>query len=248
MRALTMSQIEIFPDPSALARAAAERFIRLAAEAIAAGGQFSVGLSGGSTPRALFALLATAEYARQVDWPNTHFFWGDERCVPPDHPDSNYRMARELLLEHVPLPAENIHRMHGETEPEQAAAEYEQILRMFFAPEEPALPRFDVLLQGLGEDGHTASLFPGTRALYERARWVMDNYVPRLDMWRITLTTTAINAAARVIFLVEGHNKAETLRAVLRGPHLPEKYPAQFIQPVDGELIWMVDEAAAAGL
>lgn len=243
-----MSHIEIFPDPSALARAAAERFVGLAAEAITARGQFSVGLSGGSTPRRLFALLATAEYARRVDWSNMHVFWGDERCVPPDHPDSNYGMAHELLLEHVPLPAENIHRMHGESEPEQAAAEYEQILRMYFAAENPAQPHFDVLLQGLGEDGHTASLFPGTRALYERARWVLENYVPKLDMWRITLTTTAINAAAHVIFLVEGQHKTETLRAVIRGPHQPEKYPAQFIQPIHGELTWMVDEAAAVGL
>jgi 6-phosphogluconolactonase len=243
-----MSQIEIFPDPPALARAAAERFVGLAADAIAASGRFSVGLSGGSTPRALFALLATAEIAGRVDWSNMHVFWGDERCVPPDHPDSNYGMARELLLDHVPLPAENIHRMHGETEPEQAAVEYEQILRNFFAGENPAQPRFDVLLQGMGEDGHTASLFPGTRALYERARWVLENYVPRLDMWRITLTTTAINAAAHVIFLVEGPNKAETLRAVLRGPHQPEKYPAQSVQPVQGDLTWMIDQAAAAGL
>ncbi len=243
-----MSEIEIFPDPPALARAAAERFVELAVEAITARGQFSVGLSGGSTPRALLTLLATAEFARRVDWPNVHVFFGDERCVPPDHPDSNFRQARDLLLEKIHLPAENLHRMRGEIEPEQAAAEYEQILRMFFEVENPAHPRFDLLLQGMGEDGHTASLFPGTRALYERSRWVLENYVPKLDMWRITLTTNAINAAAHVIFLVEGQNKAETLRAVIRGPHQPEKYPAQFIQPVNGELTWMIDEAAAIGL
>jgi 6-phosphogluconolactonase len=140
-----MSEIEIFPDPPALARAAAERFVVLAAEAITARGQFSVGLSGGSTPRALLTLLATAEFARRVDWPNVHVFFGDERCVPPDHPDSNFRQARDLLLEKIHLPAENLHRMRGEIEPEQAAAEYEQILRMFFEVENPAHPRFDLL-------------------------------------------------------------------------------------------------------
>jgi 6-phosphogluconolactonase len=243
---LTMSQVEIYPDPPALARAAAEHIVSRAAAAIAARGQFSIGLSGGSTPRALFSLLATDAFSARIDWTKVFLFWGDERCVPPDHSDSNYRMARETLLDYIPLSEESIYRIRGETEPEQAAAEYEQILRVFFAQENR--PRFDVLLQGMGEDGHTASLFPGTRALYERTRWVLENYVPKLDMWRITLTTVAINSAANVIFLVEGQNKAETLHQVLKGPHQPEKYPSQFVHPVNGQLIWMIDKAAAARL
>jgi 6-phosphogluconolactonase len=241
-----MNHIEIYRDQAALARATAERVVSLAAEAITARGQFSVGLSGGSTPRGLFSLLATDEFAARMEWAQVHVFWGDERCVPPDHPDSNYRMAREALLDHVPLTEENICRMRGEIEPEQAAAEYEQVLRVFFAREDPPLPRFDLLLQGMGDDGHTASLFPGTRALYEQTRWVLENYVPELAMWRITLTPVAINAASNVIFLVAGRSKAEPLHAVLRGAYQPEKYPSQLIQPVDGQLAWMVDEAAAA--
>jgi 6-phosphogluconolactonase len=241
-----MNHIEIFRDPAVLAHAAAERLVSLSVEAITARGQFSVGLSGGSTPRALFSLLATDEFAARMDWAQVNIFWGDERNVPPDHPNSNYRMAREALLDHVPLPEENTYRMRGEIEPEQAAAEYEQILRVFFARQNPLLPRFDLLLQGMGDDGHTASLFPGTRALYEQTRWVLENYVPKLAMWRITLTPVAINAASNVIFLVSGRSKAEPLHAVLRGPYQPEKYPAQLIRPVDGQLIWMIDEAAAA--
>jgi 6-phosphogluconolactonase len=238
------ANVDIFPDADALARAAAERIVALSAEAVAARERFSVGLSGGSTPRALFRLLVTEEFAPRIDWPRVHVFWGDERCVPPDHPDSNYRMTRETLLDHVPLPEDNICRIRGEIDPQQAAAEYEQVLRVFFSNADT--PRFDLLLQGMGDDGHTASLFPGTRALYERTRWVIENYVPKLEMWRITLTAGAINAAAHVWFLVAGQNKAATLRAVLNGPRHPEKYPAQLIQPTDGELVWMADAAAAA--
>ncbi len=240
------SEIDVYPDPDRLADAAAARIIALAAGAIAAHRHFSIGLSGGSTPRLLFKRLA-AEPAR-IDWAHVHIFWGDERHVPPDHPDSNYRLARETLLDHVPVPAENIYRVRTETEPEQAAAEYEQILRMFFAEERPPQPRFDVLLQGLGDDGHTASLFPDTHALHERTRWVLENYVPRLSSWRITLTAPAINAAAHVIFLVSGASKADALHAVLRGPYQPQLYPAQLVSQVNGQLLWMVDRAAAARL
>ena len=240
-----MNPIEILPDPTNLAYAAAGHVVSLAAEAIAAGGRFSIGVSGGSTPRALYALLATHEFTTRFDWPSVHVFWGDERCVPPDHPDSNYRMVREALLDHIPLPKHNIYRIRGEIEPEQAAAEYEQVLRAFFDHKAPT-PRFDVLLLGMGDDGHTASLFPGTAALHQRSRWVVENYVEELDTWRITLTPVALNAAANVIFLVSGRAKAETLRAVLKGPHQPEKYPAQLVQPAEGHLLWMVDADAAA--
>jgi 6-phosphogluconolactonase len=235
----------IYPDQAALSRAAAERIVQLAAGLIATQGQFSISLSGGSTPRLLFELLATGEFSSRLDWAKVHVFWGDERTVPPDHVDSNYRMARETLLDHVDLPERNINRIQGEIKPEQAAAEYEQVLRVFFG-QDARWPRFDLLLLGMGNDGHTASLFPHTDALYEKTRWVRANYVPKLEDWRITLTVPAINAAAQVWFLVAGEGKARTLRSVLHGSHQPMTFPAQMIQPDNGELIWWLDEAAAA--
>jgi 6-phosphogluconolactonase len=238
-----MSQIEVFPNPEALARATAERIVALAAEAVVARGRFSIGLSGGSTPRALFTLLAGDDFATRIDWLNAHIFWGDERCVAPDHAESNYRMARETLLDRVPVQPEHIYRMRGEIEPAQAAAEYEQTLRLFFAGE---MPRFDLLLLGLGDDGHTASLFPGTRALQEQERWVIANYVPKFAAWRLTLTAVAINAAAHVMFLVAGQSKAPILRDVIKGPRQPDRYPAQLVQPRNVPALWLADEAAAS--
>lgn len=239
--------IETFADKNALTRAVAERITILSHEKIAASGRFSLGLSGGSTPRTLFELLASADFTPCLDWANIHIFWGDERCVPPDHADSNYRMTRETLLDHVPLPAANIHRIGGENDPAEAAADYENDLRAFFGDDAP-WPHFDLLLQGMGDDGHTASLFPETDALAETTRWVVANYVPKLASWRITLTAPAINAAANVWFLVTGENKAAALHQVLRGPHQPTTYPAQLIQPTNGTLAWLVDPAAAARL
>lgn len=238
-----MADVLIFPDDDALAREAGDRIIALSGEAIDDHGRFSIALSGGSTPRRLFALLASEPYASRIEWAHVHIFWGDERCVPPDDSESNYRMAREALLDHVPLPPENIRRIKGERDPAQAAEEYEHLLRMFFAGS--ALPRFDLLLQGMGADGHTASLFPGTQALHIASRWVAANYVPKLDSWRITLTAPAINAGAHIMFLVAGASKTAALRAVLRGPHQPEIYPSQLITPYDGDLLWLVDQAAA---
>lgn len=241
-----MADILIFPDADALAREAAERIVALSSTAIADHERFSIALSGGSTPKRLFALLASEAYANRIEWAHVHIFWGDERCVPPDDAESNFRMARESLLNHVPLPPENIRRIKGERDPAQAAEEYEHLLRMFFATSD--LPRFDLLLQGMGDDGHTASLFPGTQALQITSRWVAANYVPKLDAWRITLTAPAINAGAHVMFLVTGASKAAALRAVLRGPHQPEMYPSQLIAPDNGELLWLVDHAAAEHL
>ncbi len=237
----TMDNLEIYPDAAALARAAAEQIVTLAAEAILARGRFSIGLSGGSTPRALYTLLAGPEFAGRVDWTKIHIFWGDERTVPPDHPDSNYRMAREAWLDHVAIPAAQIHRMHGESDPDQAAQDYEAVLRTYFG--EAAGPRFDLLLLGMGDDGHTASLFPGTAALHENTRWVIPNYVEKLTTWRLTLTPPALNAAVEVRFLVAGESKAAVLRDVLHGA---EHYPSQIVRPRDGRLIWMVDTAAAS--
>jgi len=239
----------VYPDADHLARAAAEYFVALAAEAIAARGQFTVALSGGSTPRATYTLLASDEFAGRADWSHVHVFWGDERCVPPDHPNSNYRLAREALLDKVPIPAENIHRIRGEINPEETADDYEHTLRAFFArhPEGPK-PRFDLILLGMGQDGHTASLFPCTTALREQTRWVVAHYVDKLRAWRVTLTPVVINAAAQVTFIVAGVGKAERLREVLTGPYRPDTLPAQIVRPTNGRLLWLTDEEAVAHL
>lgn len=239
-----MADLHIVSTPAELARAAAGHIAAMAEEATAAQGWFAIALSGGSTPRATYALLATDEYASRVDWRSIHIFWGDERCVPPDHPESDYRMAREALLDHVPIPSENVHRIDAELDPTQAADDYEQTLRAFFAGQDTA--RFDLVLLGMGEDGHTASLFPGGQALDEHTRWVVANYVDSLSTWRITLTPPVLNAAANVTFLVAGQNKADTLRRVINGPHQPNTLPAQIINPSSGRLMWLVDEAAAS--
>jgi len=174
-----------------------------------------------------------------------HVFWGDERCVPPEHPESNYRLAREALLDHVPLPLANIHRIHTEREPAQAAADYERTLRRFFGPGNA--PRFDLVLLGLGTDGHTASLFPGTPAVQEHERWVVAHYVPSLAAWRVTLTPAVLNAADQVTFLVAGAEKAGVLDRVLNGPCQPDVLPAQVVRPAGGSLLWLVDAAAQSG-
>ncbi len=230
-----------YPDAPALARAAAVYFVESAQVAIMQGGRFSVGLSGGSTPEAMHRLLAT-EFVDQVAWDKVHVFWGDERSVPPEHEDSNYRMAKETLLDHVPIPATNIHRIRAELPPQQAAADYAGQLHDFFGIMPPI---FDLILLGMGNDGHTASLFPYTNALNAIDERVLANFVPKLDTWRITLTAPTINAAARVAFLVAGEGKAQALHQVIKGEHLPDIYPAQLIDPVDGALVWLADDAAA---
>jgi 6-phosphogluconolactonase len=242
-----VDNIRVYDDQHGLARAAADYAISCYNAAVDDHGYFAVALSGGSTPRALFELLAAPQNAQHIGWSKVHVFWGDERTVPPDHPDSNYRMAKEALLDHVALPASSVHRMPGEVEPVQAAAEYEQILRSFFAARAGKV-RFDLILLGMGDDGHTASLFPHTAALDETERLVAANYVPKLDTWRITLTAPAINSAAHIAFLVSGAGKADVLRRVLQGPRQPHELPSQMIQPVDGELVWLLDRAAAGRL
>ena len=244
-----MSELKVYPDAASLARAAGEHFIALAGEAVAARRRFAVALASGSTPRATYALLASPEFAGRVDWPSVHVFWGDERCVPPDHFDSNYAMAREALLDQVPLPARNIHRIRGEIEPERAANEYERTLRAFFTrPPGGSAGRFDLVLLGMGNDGHTASLFPGLAALHEGVRWVVAHYVDKLSVWRVTLTPVIINAAAHVTFLASGASKAERLREVLVGPNQPDVLPVQIVRPTSGHLLWLVDAAAAVHL
>jgi 6-phosphogluconolactonase len=244
------ADVAIFSDDACLMRAEAERLVVLARDAIAARGRFLLALSGGSTPRRLYELLSTSSYADRIDWSRTHVFWGDERGVPPDHPASNYRMAREALLDRVPIPEENIHRIHGEDDPERAAEAYERELARFFGPNEgPPARSFDEVLLGMGTDGHTASLFPGTPPVTEQRRWVMAQHVERPQaMWRITLTPPVLNAADDVSFLVAGAAKAERLQEVLEGGPGDQVLPAQLIRPNEGSLHWLIDTAASARL
>lgn len=237
-----LGRLEILPDSEELAAAAASFFIDLAAAAIAERGQFSVALSGGSSPRTLFSLLASSPLTEKVNWPRVHLFWGDERCVPPDHPDSNYRMAREMLLDHVALNPDHIHRVCGELDPETAAQDYADELHSF---SESRWPRLDLILLGLGVDGHTASLFPNSPALLERESPTATATVLYQDRpaHRVTLTLPAINRARNILFLVVGPDKAEIVQAVLQGPK--GVYPAQLIQPHPGQLVWMIDASAA---
>jgi 6-phosphogluconolactonase len=239
--------LRVLADLDEVARAAAEEVIRLAGEAVRAHGRFTLALSGGSTPRALFRLLVEAR--DRIDWGAVQVFWGDERHVPPDHPDSNYRMTRETLLDHVPLPAASIHRIHGEDpDAEHAAALYDDEIAAAFAlaPQQP--PRFDLVLLGLGGEGHTASLFPGSAALHERERRVVAPFVPKLAAHRITLTPPVLNHAAAVIFLVSGADKADALAAVVEGEPQVDLYPAQIVRPERGRLLWLVDREAAQRL
>ena len=230
-------------DPQQLAEAAARDFATKAEAAIAERGRFSVALAGGSTPEATYEILAR-DYAGGLGWSSVHVFFGDERTVPPDHEDSNYRMAQRTLLSRVPVGS--VHRMRGELPPTEAAAAYEEELREFFgASDEP--PSLDLILLGIGEDGHTASLFPETSALEVHDRWVVANPVLKLETTRLTLTVPIINFARAVNFLVTGEGKAEALKQILEGDADPHQYPAKLVRPADGP-VWMVDRAAAQRL
>lgn len=245
--------VDIFDGGDALTAAVADRFVAAAASAIAANETFFVALSGGSTPRALFAALASPGYASRVQWSAVHVFWGDERCVGPADADSNYRMARETLLDHVPVRPANIHRIRGEIDPLAAAEQYERELRAAFdtptgPPRSDSGARFDLVLLGLGANGHTASLFPHLQAVREKTRWVMAENIEVLQTWRITLTPELLNHAAEILFVVSGKEKAAILRRVLYGARDIDELPAQSIAPAAGRLRWMVDAAAAAEL
>jgi 6-phosphogluconolactonase len=240
------ADLAVLPSAAALADAAAGRFVAAAGDAIGSRGQFIVALSGGSTPRDTYLRLGTGALVSKVTWSRVQVLWGDERCVPPHAVESNYRMARETLLDRVPVRAANVHRIHGEDEPTTAAGVYETTLRALLRT--PAGARIDLVLLGLGEDGHTASLFPGSTAVHEQTRWVMAARAAAASMWRITLTPAVINAAAEVLFLVSGGAKAGILRRVLEGPRRPEELPAQAIAPSNGRVHWCVDAAAAAEL
>ena len=235
-------KIDILPDETALFRAGAERFAALAAEAIAARGAFHVALAGGSTPKGLYALLATPEFAPRLDWPRIHLYFGDERAVPPQHEQSNYRMVRENLLDHLATPPAAVHRIAGELEPQQAAATYAAELAR-------SLPQhgFDLVLLGMGPDGHIASLFPGSDALTKRKPAAVAAYVAKLESWRISLTLPTINRADHVLVLVSGTRKSDVVRHVLRNISHAMPLPVQLLRP-RGTLEWLLDDAAAIHL
>lgn len=235
-------------DACALAQRAAKYLVEMVTEAVDARGQARIAVSGGSTPKAAFHLLADQHqrYRGAMPWDRLDLYWVDERCVPPNHPDSNYRMTCEALLAHVPMPPDQVHRMEGELDPEAAAARYESELRNSFRLEGAESPRFDLVALGMGDDGHTASLFPYTAAVHEMGRLVAANHVPQKDSWRITLTWPVINHASSAFFLIAGEDKAERVREVFMGPHDPERLPSQLIWPSSGILTLFLDKAAAA--
>ena len=239
-------KVNVFGSPQELFHASAEKFCSLGSSAIQDHGKFTVALSGGSTPRGLHQELAT-NFAPRLDWSKVFFFWGDERHVPPDSPESNYRMAKETLLSKLPIPAENIFRVPSELpDARQAATKYEQTLKQFFDLDPDSFPRFDFILLGMGPDGHTASLFPGTAALQEKNRLVVANWVEKLNTFRITFTYPVLDDAACVMFLVNGDEKAEMVRRALKDP--TANLPCQKVRPADGELLWYLDKGAALKL
>ena len=241
-------EVRRLTTPQDLFQAAAEEVIRSATDAVAKRGRFTIALSGGSTPRNLYTLIA-ANASTTLPWSQMFFFWGDERHVPPDSPDSNYRMAKESLLSKVPIPPANIFPVPAENpDAAQVADIYEQTLRKFFAVAPGEFPRFDLILLGMGPDGHTASLFPETAALQEKSRLVVANWVEKLGGSRITFTLPLLNSARCVTFLVSGTDKAAALHEVLEGNAPAEKYPSRLVQPREGKLIWFVDRAAASEL
>ena len=240
-------EIRVVPDAESLARAAVDLFVEATTEAVANRGHAYVALSGGTTPRQMGQFLREPEHRDRVPWDRLDLFWGDERWVPQSSPESNAGVARRTFLDEVPIPVDAIHPFPTEIDdPAGAAREYEQTIRKVIGGQ--GVPRFDLVLLGMGDDGHTASLFPGTAALAEREALAVANHVPKLDAWRLTLTVPAINAARTVAFLITGSGKAATLAAVLEGDRQSDQLPSQLIQPANGPLLWLIDQDAAADL
>jgi 6-phosphogluconolactonase len=238
-------ELRLYDDAGQLAGAAAELFIKAASDSISARGRFRVALSGGSTPRRMYKLLATTALSGRVAWDRVDAFFGDERYLPSDDPDSNYRMTDEALLRHIPVAPGNIHRVRTEISPPRAAAAaYEHEIRECFA-EAQAVPQFDLIYLGIGTNGHTASLFPHSPALKEHSRLVLADWVPEVKNWRISMSAPLLNRGRTVAFLVQGQEKAQVLRDILLGSRDPERLPAQLIAP-EGKLLWLTDAAAAA--
>lgn len=250
MQKKTQVTYTVHDSAESLSRAAAEYMTVRVEEAVRERGKARVAISGGNTPRATFAALAdpAGPFRSRMPWQHLELYWVDERCVPPDHPDSNYRMTREALLDRVPLNSAQVFRMEGELEPELAAARYESVIRGQFRLEGAEGPRFDLVALGMGDDGHTASLFPRTNAINEMIRISVANHVPQKDTWRLTLTWPVINQAHDVFFLIQGSDKADVLKRVLTGPYDPETLPSQLIRPVSGKLSMILDAVAAAQL
>ncbi|MCH8818895.1 MAG: 6-phosphogluconolactonase [Acidobacteria bacterium] len=242
-------QLVVCDNLEDLGRRTAELFVTLATKAVTSHGRFSVALSGGETPRALHSQLQSDAYVARVPWSEVYVFWGDERYVPHDHPDSNYGMARATMLDQVPIPDENIFPVPtGKGDAESAAGQYQETLRSFFNLDQGEQPQFDLIVLGMGEDGHTASLFPDTAALENSSEVVVANYLEKLDAHRVTLTIPAINQATFVVFLIAGASKASALKEVLEGPYQPNRFPSQFVQPTNGKLLFLVEFEAAREL
>jgi 6-phosphogluconolactonase len=249
MTAAGRSQVVVLPDLETLSRAAADYFVTAARAAVRSRGGFAVALSGGSTPHRLYSLLASPPWRDDVDWSRTHVFWGDERCVPPDHPESNYRLARDLLLDHVALPDENVHRPRAELDDrESAAAEYAVEIGRQVPPDMDGKPRFGLMLLGMGADGHTASLLPGSALLRECSRLVAVSDRERDGTIRLTMTPIILQRAEKLLLLVAGEDKAPALREVLEGEEDLDRYPAQLVRQARGKVRWLVDRAAASRL
>jgi len=238
-------RVHVFETPDAVAQAACDFIVRLAADTIRLSGRFSIALSGGSTPAKLFEMLATAEYAEQIQWSRVFVFWGDERYVPANDKRNNAHVAKTLLLDKVAIPAENIFAVPVDLEPAEAALQYEQKIDEFFGKNTKG---FDLILLGLGDDGHTASIFPGSPVIHEQEKWVKEAYVEEQKMYRITFTPVLINQARNVLFLVTGAGKANIINTVIAGEQEINKYPAQIVKPETGRLLWFLDKEAAAQL
>ena len=240
-----MAQVRVYPNRTATAHAAAAQFVATAEKAVTTRRRFTVALAGGSTPRDIYRLLASDEYSSMMEWDLVHVFWGDERAVPFNDQENNGRMAKETLLNHVPIPAQNVYRIQSQLTPQEAADNYDQTLHRYFGERNMKEPRFDLVMLGLGAEGHTASLFPHSAALSEADHWTMAVYVPQNQSWRITLTPIALNAASKIMFVVVGEEKAQALKQVLSEPKHPDLLPAQIIDPPQGQVLWIVDKAAA---
>jgi 6-phosphogluconolactonase len=240
-------QISIYPDTNILRREVAQFIVRLASEAIATRGRFTIALSGGSTPKVLYGLLGDEPYRSQIGWAHADIFWSDERCVPPDSEDSNYHLAQQVLLSKISIPDNQVHRMPADRPDHDAASEAytEELYRTFGTNN---IPKFDLIQLGMGPEGHTASLFPHQESLHEQQRLVMPVSVPKPPPLRLTFTPPLLNAARYVLFLITGAEKADALQAVLEGEYHPDEYPAQIVRPVNGEVIWMLDNTAASKL
>jgi 6-phosphogluconolactonase len=239
-------QVRVLRDMESLSRGAADRFLTLSRESISEGGKFTVALSGGSTPQRFYALFGSDPYQKIVDWTGMHVFWADERAVPRDHPDSNFKLAFDTFLSRVPIPEANLHRIRGEDGPEKAAREYEDDLRNFFGLQ--STPVFDLIILGMGEDGHTASLFPGSSALAETTRLVLPVYPDKPKTSRVTLTLPVLNNASHILFLVSGRAKADIVAEVLGDEKAKTRYPAGLVNPSRGSIEWFIDKDAAAKL